>query len=86
METSLATRKLQAIELITKLENEDLLTFIEQLLIGEKAEPETYLSQIPDKCQTDIVEGGAFYFCTYLFFFSKNIQPIGCSRQYGKGA
>jgi len=37
METSIALRKLQAIELITKLENEDLLTLIEQLLTGEEA-------------------------------------------------
>ena len=41
METSTALRKLQAIELITKLENEDLLTLIEQLLIGEEASDNT---------------------------------------------
>ena len=58
METSLATRKLQAIELITKLENEDLLTFIEQLLIGEKAEPETdWANSLSNKEKASIQRG-----------------------------
>lgn len=58
MVTSLAARKLQAIELIAKLENEDLLMLIEQLLMGEKAESDSdWTDSLSEKEKASIQKG-----------------------------
>lgn len=58
MQISLADRKIQAIELIAKLENEDLLTLIEQLLTGEEAQSDSdWADALSDEDKAGIREG-----------------------------
>ena len=56
MQMSLADRKLHAIELITRLENEDLLLLVEQLLIQANKEGD-WAHDLSEKEKTDIEEG-----------------------------
>ena len=55
MQTTIAGRKLHAIELITKLENEDLLALIGQLL-SDEGEGD-WADALSDKERADISEG-----------------------------
>ncbi|HFA49632.1 MAG TPA: hypothetical protein ENJ95_11520 [Bacteroidetes bacterium] len=56
MQQTISDRKLRAIELITKLENEDLLTLIEELLQQSEVQGD-WANNLSDKERNDISEG-----------------------------